>query len=290
MIEEFNRQRLDAIIEAISGMASLDFSKKAIVNHAEDSLDIISTGLNWLGEELEDSVVTKLDLEEKNKELEKFAGTLAHDLKAPVNSSSSLISLLEHNIEKGDLEEASLHIRLLKGQMTLMNNMIYGILEYSRSGMKITDVSDIDLNQFFSEIIQGLPRPENFIINIKSALPAIKAPQIRARQLFTNILSNAIKYNDKTQGTIDIEHQQSGTGYSISIKDNGPGIPSEYQERIFDPFQTLHSKSKYQSTGLGLTIVKKITDNLGGNIRVESEAGRGANFITWLPAEVQISA
>jgi len=175
-------------------------------------------------------------------------------------------------------EKGKEHLTLLKGRVIRLHNFIEAILQYSRIGrIKVTQELT-DLNELVTNVINSLFVPENFEITIVKPLPQITCEKIRVEQVFQNLIINAIKYNDKEKGMIKIDWEERDSYYIISIADNGPGIPEKYQEKIFKIFQTLQARDKFESTGIGLTIVKRIVENQGGNITVKSIEKEGTTF------------
>lgn len=124
--------------------------------------------------------------------------------------------------------------------------------------------------------------PEKFKIELPASFPNIYTVRIHLQQVLSNLISNAVKYNDKPEGHITISWEDKGSSYSFSVSDNGPGIDAEYHDRIFVIFQTLNERDAVESTGVGLAIVKKIIERQGGTIGVESAPGQGTTFtFTW---------
>jgi len=116
------------------------------------------------------------------------------------------------------------------------------------------------------------------LIDISPNMPILQAPRVQIGQIFTNLISNAIKYHDKQEGVISISFKSYKQVYEFSITDDGPGIAPECHEKVFMIFQTLQARDKLESTGIGLTIVKKIVEEYGGHVTLESELGKGATF------------
>ena len=139
-------------------------------------------------------------------------------------------------------------------------------------------LSEIDLNVFIDEIVINLAPPEKFKVKIQENLPIIWTEKIAIDQVFSNFISNAIKYNKNENPEIEISYSDEGNFYNFCVADNGPGIDKKYHEKIFQIFQTLQSRDSVESTGVGLAIVKKIVEEKGGNTWVESEVGKGAKF------------
>jgi len=228
---------------------------------------------------------TEHKLLEQNLELEHFAYVVSHDLKAPLRSIDSLANFIEVDLKDNKEEDVISNLALLKGRVHRMDNLIEGILEYSKIGMVETKKEEFDMNQLLSEIIEIQNFPEGFDFKIKTSFPTIIGIKSQFSQLFSNLISNGIKYNDKDQGLIVLDYLEHENGLEFTIEDNGPGIPEKYHDKIFVVFQTLEARGTNESTGIGLSIVKKIIDKLHGTIRLESSENKGTKFIIWLPKQ-----
>jgi signal transduction histidine kinase len=218
-------------------------------------------------------------LENVNNELKSFAYIVSHDLKAPLRGISTLAEWLAADFGDKLGDEGKEQITLLLSRVARMHDLIEGILNYSRVGRIKEDFVDVDLNTLLREIIDTLNPPDHIKVNIAENLPTLRAEHTRILQLFQNIISNAIKYIDKPQGMIAIDFSDRKDLWEFRITDNGPGIEEKHFERIFQIFQTIAPKDNYESTGVGLSIVKKIVEMYGGTIRVESVVGEGSTFV-----------
>ena len=218
------------------------------------------------------------ELEEVNKELKEFAYVVSHDLKAPLRAISSLSQWLATDYKDALDEAGQQHIQLLVSRVGRMHNFIEGILEYSRIGRIKIKKENIDLNQLINDIKIDLSPPPHFTIKVPKNLPTIYAEKIRMYQLFQNLISNALKYNDKKKAWVKITFQYANDDIRFSVTDNGLGIEEKYHNKIFQIFQTLQIRDKFESTGIGLTIVKRIIHHYGGNIKVKSKLGKGTSF------------
>jgi len=213
-----------------------------------------------------------------NEELTHFAYVVSHDLKAPLRGIKLLAEWLytDYGDQLGD--DARENLDLLQSRVDRMHNLIEGVLQYSRVGRIKEDVVEVDLNEALGNIIDVIAPPEHVEIAIEGALPTITCEETRINQVLQNLLTNAVNYMDKPAGKIVVACQDDGDVWTFSVRDNGPGIEEKYFERIFKIFQTLTPRDEYESTGVGLTLVKKIVELYGGKIWVESEVGQGSTF------------
>ncbi len=218
------------------------------------------------------------EISSANEELTNFAYVVSHDLKAPLRAIGSLADWLSTDYADKFDEEGKEHMRLLINRVHRMGNLIDGILQYSRVGRVKESFATVDLNKLVAEAIDLLAPPPHIAIHIDSRLPTIVAEPTRVQQVFQNLISNAIKYMDKPNGTVHIQCADDGTHWRFSVADNGPGIEQRHFERIFQLFQTLAPRDKVESTGVGLSLVKKIVEMYRGKIWVESSVGNGTTF------------
>ena len=217
-------------------------------------------------------------LEKNNKELDQFAYIVAHDLKAPLRGISNLVEWIEEDLKGKVNLETDHNLKMLRSRVSRLENLIQGILMYAKAGKSKSNPEIIDTKAFIHEIIGLLHPPKNAIINLLGEWPTIETDPIRFHQVVSNLLSNAIKYNNKEQIVINMGCQ-SKEGYNeFFIEDNGNGIEEEYHQKIFHLFQTLESNQENASTGIGLSIVKNIIEEMGGSIYVESQINKGSKF------------
>jgi len=223
------------------------------------------------------------DLEITNKELDEFAYIVSHDLKAPLHAISNLTEWIEEDMKGNFSEDTSANFNIIKSRVSRMEDLINGLLAFARANHKKGEKSSVDLNSYIQEIIELCPITENCTISFPSQLPVLYGDKIKFQQIFINLISNAIKYNDKKDIHITISAEENENEWVISVKDNGPGIDPRFHEKVFVIFQTLNPRDTVESTGVGLAIVKKIIEEEGGKIWIESTPGQGADFrFTWL--------
>jgi signal transduction histidine kinase/HAMP domain-containing protein len=230
--------------------------------------------------ELADSV---RDLRRSNKELQEFAHVAAHDLKAPLRAIGTLADWIASDYADKFDEAGRGQMRMLKGRVTRLAELIDGILHYSEIGKVGTGPEPVNLNELISEIIALLDPPEHVRVTIKNELPTVVVEKTRVGQVFRNLIDNAIKYLDKPEGCIEVGCTDDGDFWRFSVADNGPGIDKKYFQKIFQMFQTLTPRDERESTGIGLAIVKKIIELFGGGVWVESVVGEGTTFLFTLP-------
>lgn len=228
--------------------------------------------------QLEETIRLNKELEAANQELKDFAYVVSHDLKAPLRGISSLAGWIAEDYKDKIDEEGNKMIDMLLGRIRRMNNLIDGILQYSRVGRIKEEKVVVDFNQVVKDVINLLSVPENIEVNIENTLPQVFFEETRGNQIFQNIIGNAVKYMDKPLGHISIGSSDKGEFWQFYIRDNGPGIEEKYFEKIFKIFQTLSSRDKIEGTGIGLTIVKKIVELYGGKIWLESIPSEGTTF------------
>ena len=225
---------------------------------------------------------TIMELEEKNEGLERFAVVAAHDLKTPLINISSLAQLFQ-NQYKDILDSEGLEmLEMIIGSSGNLIGLIDGLLQYSKSESLLREgKSDIELQMLRTDL-EGLFNYDHQLkLVLKSDLTKIKAHKTALHQILINLITNAIKYHDKETVEIELGVSESDTHFLFYVKDNGPGIETIHQERIFKIFEKLAATDKFgvRGNGIGLATVKKIVEKLGGAIRVESELGKGAKFI-----------
>jgi len=237
----------------------------------------------------EQKAILMADLESANEELKSFAYVVSHDLKAPLRAIGALADWLSTDyLDKFD-DEGREHMRLLVSRVHRMGNLIDGILQYSRVGRVREAPVEVKVDEVLRDVIDFIAPSPNVTITVENTLPSIVIEPTRIQQIFQNLLSNAIKYMDKPQCEIRIGCIAEGEHWRFSVSDNGPGIESRHFEKIFQLFQTLAPRDRVESTGVGLTLVKKIVEMYGGNIWVESTPGEGTTFFFTLPKTVAVA-
>jgi signal transduction histidine kinase len=227
------------------------------------------------------------EVQSANQDLKEFAYIVSHDLKAPLRGINSLANWLLQDYEDCLDEDGKEMLKLMQHRVSRMTDLINGILEYSRVGRINEENVEINLQELVEELINDVVPLERIKVIIKQPLPVIFAEKTRIKQLFQNLISNAVKYMNKHQGKIEIDCCDRQNFWEFSISDNGCGIPSQHFETIFQIFQTLKPMEKSDSTGIGLSVVKKIVELYGGQIWVTSELDQGSTFYFTLPKQAK---
>ncbi len=219
-----------------------------------------------------------MQLAESNRELDQFAYTASHDLRAPLQGIELLSQWIIEESHSLLPEKSRHHLDLLKKRVRRLDELISGILAYSRIKTSGGNLEEVDLNKMLDEIIDNLNAPKNIKITIDEIMPTLTTDKIALTQVFLNLISNAIKFHDKPHGHINIGYQAEDHFFIFYVKDDGPGIEEKFHEKIFELFKTLQSRDQTEGTGIGLAIVKKIVEKHEGKITVQSIVGKGSTF------------
>lgn len=232
-----------------------------------------------------DGLIEKLD--QMTQELTDFAYIVSHDLKAPLRGIKTIAHWIATDYGEQLGDEGQTQMNLLIGRVDRMQSLIDGVLQYSRLGRHKEDLVCLDMNRLLPDYVDFVGCPDTIQVTIQENLPTLIGEATRVQQIFQNLLSNAVKFMDKPDGRIQVTCQDADEFWQFSVKDNGPGIGSEYYDKIFKIFQTLLSRDEFESTGVGLTLVKKTVERYGGQVWVESEVGLGSTFHFTYPKHIQ---
>jgi PAS domain S-box-containing protein len=230
------------------------------------------------------------ELARSNRELEDFTYVVSHDLKEPLRGIEAFSTFLAD--EYGDKldEQGQKYVGVLRDSAMRMNALIEDLLKLSRVGRTRQAYVTVAVEPLLEDIRQDLAfalEEKKADLRIQPDLPAITCQPAHLKQVFQNLISNAIKFNDKPHPVIEIACHEADGAYTFSVRDNGFGIDERYHDKIFQVFQRLGRREDYEGTGAGLTICKKIVEAHGGRIWVESKVGEGSVFSFTIPKSIR---
>jgi len=261
-------------------------SSAPLIDHAERAIGSIGIHLDITEHKKLQLEKEKLlsKLEQSNESLKEYAYVVSHDLKSPLRSIEALATWLSNDYGDSLDDAGKEYLKLIQDKIESMENLISGILAYSTANTSELDNVELDLHEVVSEIEESIYIPENVKVVAPKKLPLIFADRTKMHQLFQNIISNAVVHIEKENGKVEVLYQEGTDYWEFCIKDNGVGIPQKYHKKIFDIFQSASEEKK--STGIGLSIVKKIVDRYNGKVWVESEEGVGTKFYFTLEKQI----
>jgi PAS domain S-box-containing protein len=227
------------------------------------------------------------ELERKNREMEQFVYSVSHDLKSPLVTCKGFTGILKEDLADGKIAEALDSAQRVEHATQHMGRLIEDLLQLSRVGRITSQTETVDVSRLVSELTEELrlAAKPGVEVEIQQDMPAIIADPVAVSRLFQNLLVNAFRYGCTGEHPrIEIGSDVTGSEVRFFVRDNGPGIPPEYQKKVFGLFQRLEANQ--EGTGIGLAIVSKIMEVQGGRVWVESTPGAGATFWLCFPSEV----
>jgi signal transduction histidine kinase len=226
-------------------------------------------------------------LESSNRELDQFAYVASHDLKAPLRGIANLGQWIEDDLGDRLDDQTRAHLQLLRGRVIRLENLIGGILAYSRAGRDSKEQVSVDVGALVADVWELLAPPATAHLVVATPLPSLFTSRVQLQQVLLNLIGNAVKYNADRALAVTVGAERRGRRWEFSVADDGVGIAREFADKIWGLFQTLERRDKVESTGIGLSVVRKIVESQGGRAWVESELGLGATFrFTW-PADLE---
>ncbi|MGZ5304535.1 MAG: sensor histidine kinase, partial [Bacteroidia bacterium] len=219
-----------------------------------------------------------------NTQLERLGYVIAHDLKSPLLNIEAIIDLLQRELADNENETIKKCAKDLNEIVASMTDLIKGITDYSKVGFQHGLQEDVNLNTIIKEVRKLVHIPPGFRFVADDNLPVIRGNKTKILQVFLNLVNNAMKYNDKPDGIVEIHSNTNTHTHIICIADNGPGVPVKMRNKIFELFQK-GVQAKKGSHGIGLAVVKKIIEEHGGNIHVTSNHLGGASFVFSWPVK-----
>lgn len=272
-------RRISTMVKMANTIASGDYSVAVQRQPGKDELSDLEDSLNHMAIELSTNIGL---LKAKNEELDQYAHIVSHDMKGPLRGISNVVTWIEEDHSEDITPRVQEYLELIKKRIHRAEYLIEGILEYARADKERMPTEQVDVKQLIQEVSEAIVvRPG---INVKPApdLPVLESEKLPLFQIFSNLISNAVKYHDKATGFVRIYHKEYADHYVFFVEDDGPGIEEKYFGKIFIVFQTLHERDRLESSGVGLAIVKKLLDSRDEEIKVQSTLHRGTIFsFTW---------
>jgi len=288
---------IDDSIKEIEKRKKLETQLQLEKERLESRVAERTSQLKLTNEGLRDEIKKRQDVEQKlrqygdelkrsNKELEEFAYVSSHDLQEPLRKIQAFGDLLVSEYSEG-LGDGNEYLSRIQSSASRMSKLIEDLLAFSRVTTKPAVTSNVDLNEVLADTtadIEERIKREHGKVVIKSKLPVVCADETHMRQLFQNLISNALKFHATDRDpVIEIGYTSDDDYHKISVKDNGIGIDDKYQQKIFAVFQRLHAKQAFEGTGIGLAVCKKIVERYNGSIEVTSKLNKGTIFTVKLP-------
>ena len=273
----------DVLVENERALAQRFDELRAVNDKLDDQIHGLTKAKAEVEAALDDLRQTSKALEIANRDLEQFAYVASHDLKAPLRGIASVSDWLEEDLGPSISAKSRELLGLLHGRVARMGALIDGILAYSRVSRQKEERERVDVAALVGEIgtLLGAP-PRVVTFDGQESMTPILVQKVPFQQVLMNLVGNALKHGAGKQPAVRVAIRAAGERWELSVSDDGPGIAPQFHERIFRIFHTLASRDRVEGTGIGLAIVKKLVDDRGGRVWVESEPGKGAMFcFTW---------
>ena len=277
-------------IRAGMNLGAEDYLTKPI--DVEDLLNTVKIKIDkkiLLAQEIIDKTTTiSATLQQQKKELDNYAQLISHELKTPLRNISDVLIWIREELAHPISSENSINsIELLEKKVERMELLLIKLEQYKNISLSSFKKNKINLNTIAKKVIAKLQVPSHIKVEIKNKLPTLFADEIMLEKVFEILIQNALDHIDKKKGLILLACETTEEDYLFSVKDNGVGIKTKYHEKIFEMFQTIDSNN---STGVGLSIVKKIISCYNGEVKVESTTNKETVFYFSLPKKGTMNA
>jgi hypothetical protein len=235
-------------------------------------------------ERLEQQVAQRTaQLEAANKDLDDFAYAASHDLKAPLRVIDNASKWLEKDLAPHLTGENRENMQLLRGRVKRLEKLLDDLLQFSRIGREAAGTEVVSGADLMDNVLALVAPPDGFEVIVGAEFGAIRVFRMPLQQIMMNLINNAIKHHHKAAGRIEITVADRGSHHAFAVRDDGPGIPTQFHEKIFKMFQTLKPRDEVEGSGMGLAIVRKQIELSGGSFLLESRVGEGTTFHFTLP-------
>lgn len=221
------------------------------------------------------------ELERINRELDSFAYVASHDLKSPLRGIEQLAEWLQEDLGENTNETVQKYLNLIGNRVQRMMSLLDGLLAFSRVGRVGVDISFTEVEVLVRDVFSLVNVRPDFVLHLDNELPTFDTARVPLELVFRNLFSNAIKHHDKSAGTIHVGCEALANEYQFCVADDGPGIPERFQQKVFDMFQTLKPRDEVEGSGIGLSLVKKTIESLGGKIWLVSSQEGCRFYFTW---------
>lgn len=228
-----------------------------------------------LEKQTEELILKNKALIQTNRDLDRFAYVTSHDLKSPLRAINNLAEWIDEDAESKLSVEGKRYFEILKNRVRRMERLINGILEYSRISRTEDPEEPVSISIIVEQTINSLNKSFHFDIDIDPQLPVVSSHSGTIRRIFEHLIHNAIQFNTTKSPKIWVYSEPTPDGISVFVKDNGPGIEGRFHGKVFEIFQTLNNKDEMETTGIGLAIVKKAMEQLGGIVKLHNPAEGG---------------
>lgn len=230
------------------------------------------------------------ELEAANRELDNFAYVASHDLKSPLRVIDNISGWLEQDLAAHLNEETRESMKMLRGRVKRMEKLLDDLVQYSLVGRTTEPTWDgmVGGDELVDDVLSLLSPPAVFNVTVNPGFAAIRLARMPLQQIFMNLIGNAIKHHHSAQGRIELTMEDREQEYAFAVKDDGPGIPAQYHDEIFNIFRTLKPRDQVEGSGMGLAMVRKHLAAVGGSVWLDSVEGGGSTFhFTWPKAKAE---
>jgi PAS domain S-box-containing protein len=254
-----------------------------------DGLGVIASDITERKRAEEQLQLYTAKLEETNAELSQFAHVVSHDLKTPLRAIHNYADFLCEDLEETLGSEQKAYLQGINQAVREANALIEDLLRLSRIDRQSTDIEMVEVGSFLQSLFASLNLSAEVELVMQDDWPTLEVAPVVFRQIFQNLIGNAVKFNASPQKRVELGWQPVGNDhYELFVRDNGIGINPSFQKKIFHVFERLHTKEEFEGTGIGLAIVNKAVSKLGGSVRVESTPGEGSTFFVRLSRKQKV--
>jgi signal transduction histidine kinase len=275
------------IIGAIETLQDISGRKQAeaeLRDHKENLEDTVRLRTNELTHAHAELAAKAANLLETNEELSQYAFVVSHDLRAPLRAVRNYADFLREELEDILTDEQRSYFDGMTSALKFGDELVSDLLDFSRVGGDSVSTNAVSLSELLRDLKNELELAPDAELICNDGLPTVLAEKTLLRQIFSNLVTNGLKFNNSECKKVEIGlAAQHDSCCELYIRDNGIGIDPRYHDRIFKMFKRLHTHKEFEGTGIGLAIVRKAAVKLGGSVRIESEAGCGSTFLLTLP-------